>query len=84
MTERDTRLAMLHEAIRRAPEAAVNYLLRGELYLDVGKLDPAQDDFATARRLAAAQAEASDWGYIARSYQDRAEQHLAALQSQGT
>ncbi|MFP4320906.1 MAG: hypothetical protein ACLFTK_00485 [Anaerolineales bacterium] len=80
----DARLAALETAIRRAPDAAVNYLLRGELWLELGKLDAAREDLLLARDLAAAQAVQRDWGYIDQSYHDRAEHLLATLQSQGT
>jgi Tfp pilus assembly protein PilF len=73
------RLQALDLAIERAPDAPVNYLLRGEYWLEVGEVDLARQDLQMARDLAKGQAEASDWGYIYQSYHDRAEELLKRL-----
>lgn len=74
------RLNQLGDAIDRAPDAAANYVLRGELYLRVGIYDLARDDFQWASELADAQFERSDWGLIAQAVRDRALVGLAKAQ----
>jgi Tfp pilus assembly protein PilF len=73
------RLHALDLAIERAPDAPVNYLLRGEYWLDAGEADLAKQDLEMAIQLAKQQLESSDWGYILQSYIDRAEEQLKRL-----
>ncbi len=70
--DHDQRLLALDEAIARAPSAAVNYVLRGELLLQHGAADEAAADFQQALRLAEAELAASRWGISAQVTRDRA------------
>lgn len=80
MTQHDQwRLSDLDSAVERKPQAPVNYLLRGEFWLEVGDHHKAQEDLSRARELAALCLEKSDWGYIYQSYIDRAEDMLRHL-----
>jgi tetratricopeptide (TPR) repeat protein len=76
----EQRLRSLSLAIEKYPETPVNYVLRGELYLDVKEYELAAADFQRALELAAAQFEASDWGGIAQVMRDRAAAGLAKAQ----
>lgn len=66
-------LAALDEAIRLYPDAAINYVLRGEYWLRQRRPDQALPDFQQALRLAAAELAASDWGYREQAVADRAQ-----------
>jgi hypothetical protein len=68
----DERLAELNQTIAEHPNAAINYVLRGELYLNKGEITLAQADFRWAFTLADAAFEASDWGFVAQVVRDRA------------
>lgn len=70
----------LDQAIARRPNAATNYVLRGELYWRAGEYELAASDFESAFRLASAQFEADDWGLLSQALRDRAEQGLARAQ----
>lgn len=74
-TERE-RLHDLTTAIERYPEAAVNYLLRGELYLEMQQLLLAEEDLQEALRLAETQYQAERWGLSAQAIADRARRGL--------
>jgi hypothetical protein len=76
----EQRLRSLSLAIEKHPETPANYVLRGELYLDVGENELAAADFQRALELAEAQFEASDWGGIAQVMRDRAEAGLEKAQ----
>lgn len=78
-SEQYQRLRDLTEAIEQFPETAVNYLLRGELHLDMKQYDLAQEDLETALELAQAQFENERWGLTAQSTMDRAKQGLQRL-----
>ncbi|MGB7339895.1 MAG: hypothetical protein WBC91_13450 [Phototrophicaceae bacterium] len=73
-----TRLYMLNQAIETYPEAAVNYLFRGELYIEMNIYEAAQVDLQTALDLAATQYDNDRWGLGSQAIQDRA---IRALQS---
>lgn len=73
------RLYSLDTAVQRKPEAPVNYLLRGEYWLEVGDYQMAARDLTRARQLALQRLETSDWGYIFQSYIDRADEILGHL-----
>jgi tetratricopeptide (TPR) repeat protein len=75
--EIEQRLRSLSLAIEKYPDTPANYVLRGELYLDVGEHELAAADFQRALEQAAAQFETSDWGGIAQVMRDRAESGLA-------
>jgi hypothetical protein len=66
------RLAELNQTIADHPNAAINYVLRGELYLNKGEIALAQADFRWAFTLADADFEASNWGLVAQVVRDRA------------
>lgn len=73
---REERLNALNDAIHRFPEAAVNYLLRGEFYLQTRQRHLARADFEQALKFALADLENERWGIAAQSIADRARQHL--------
>ena len=70
------RLERLNQAIMRQPGVPVNYVLRGELYMQAGEPELAAEDFETALELAAAQFEREDWGILAQVMRDRAGRDL--------
>ena len=69
-------------AIQQEPDAPVNYLLRGEYWLQAGEFERAWDDLETARYLALEALASSDWGYIYQSYIDRADLRLHQLENE--
>jgi tetratricopeptide (TPR) repeat protein len=71
-TSTTERLVALTRAIERHPESAANYVLRGELFLDIGEKARAAQDFQAALRLTEAQFAEDDWGLVAQALQDRA------------
>jgi tetratricopeptide (TPR) repeat protein len=73
------RLLDLTVAIERYPEAAVNYLLRGELHLELEQYTLAQEDFEQALQLAEAQYQQDSWGLSAQAIADRARRGLEEL-----
>lgn len=74
---RQHRRQSLDRAIADFPEAAVNYLLRGELLLREGDFDGADADFERALARASAQFEEAAWGLSAQIVRDRAVWGLA-------
>ncbi len=76
----EERLNDLNRAIEQAPTAAVNYLLRGELYLVRREHEQAQADLQQAAALAAEEYATAAWGLSAQVIQDRA---LAGLRKLG-
>jgi hypothetical protein len=77
---RENRIEILTEAIERDPEAAVNYVLRGEAFLQKNAENEAAADFNRALELAERQAEDADWGYIDRAVADRAREGLRRVE----
>ncbi|MBC6934706.1 MAG: hypothetical protein DWB42_02580 [Chloroflexi bacterium] len=71
------RLEDLNRMIEYQPEAAVNYLFRGELRLKNADYENAAADFRRAVELAGNELERADWGLVAQTLRDRA---LAGLQ----
>lgn len=71
-SDRAARLAQLTRAIENAPEAAVNYVLRGELYMDMREYALAHADFQRAYEVAEAHFEIADWGFMEQVMRDRA------------
>ncbi len=74
--ELEMRLADLNRAIEKHPDAAMNYVLRGELYLEARDYQQASVDFEQALALASHEVSTADWGIIAQVVQDRALQGL--------
>ena len=66
------RLRRLDRAIAAAPDAPVNYVLRGELRLKLRDRDQAAADFQRALALTDEAFRASDWGLVAQALADRA------------
>ncbi len=63
-------------AIEAWPDVPVNYLLRGEEWLAVGRFGDARADFEAARALAEQAALTSAWGFVFQAYVDRADAGL--------
>jgi tetratricopeptide (TPR) repeat protein len=70
----DPRIALFSDAIKRHPDAAINYVLRAEVYLELRNRESAVEDFLTAILLS--EDKETDWEYINRSILDRARQGL--------
>lgn len=68
------RLDLLDRAIDGNPQAAINYVLRGELWLRNEHYGAACADFETAIVLAEAELKQSDWGFLPQAILDRAQQ----------
>ncbi len=66
------RLVALDAAIEQYPDTPTNFVLRGELYLQLGESELAALDFQRALELAQPQIEQNDWGIVAQAMQDRA------------
>jgi len=68
------RLYALTHAIAVAPDAAVNYVLRGELYLERSQFTRAAEDFEVALEIAEREMrqDTRSLGVLAQSIQDRA------------
>lgn len=66
------RLIALTRAIERHPNSAVNYVVRGEIYAEIGEVERAAADFRQALSLAEAQYAEDDWGLVSQAVQDRA------------
>jgi hypothetical protein len=74
------RLNNLTQAIEDAPESAVNYVLRAELYMNMREYALAQLDFQRAYELAETQFELADWGLVDQVMRDRALTGLEKVQ----
>lgn len=68
----EERLRALDEAIAAHPQAAANYVLRGDLLLKLDRPAEAQADYQRALEFAARAVESEDWGVVAQVVQDRA------------
>jgi Tfp pilus assembly protein PilF len=79
-SDRAQRLQALDDAIALYPDTPSNYVVRGELYLEVKQVDLAVLDFRRALDLASRQVETNDWGFIAQVMQDRAQHGLDRAQ----
>lgn len=73
------RLRDLTVAIERYPEAAVNYLMRGELHLELRQWVLAEEDLSEALRLAENQYRQDTWGLSAQAIADRARRGLEEI-----
>jgi hypothetical protein len=71
--ERRIRLQALTRSIEIHPDAAINYLLRGELHLELHQWDLAHEDLLNAFELAQMQWSEDRWGIAAQLVMDRAE-----------
>lgn len=74
------RLEALDWAIQARPEAPMNYVLRGELYSEMGEDELALEDFEWALEQASRQVNEADWGVVAQAVQDRALRGLEQAQ----
>ena len=72
-----TRLNELTDAIAMSPEAPSNYVVRGELYMELREYELAEADFQRGFELAQTQFETADWGVMEQVMRDRA---LAGLE----
>jgi len=77
--DQQTRMLELEKAIETYPDAAVNYLLRGELFLDMRDTTAAQLDFEDALVLVEEQYQTDRWGIAAQAIRDRALQGLQQI-----
>ncbi|TVR24261.1 MAG: hypothetical protein EA396_01810 [Anaerolineaceae bacterium] len=66
------RLFALDDAIAHHPSTAINYVLRGECYLQIGYNQLAERDFEQALELGRSALARSAWGFGAQVAQDRA------------
>ena len=67
----------LFTAIAAHPDSFTNYVLRGEVYLQIGEYELAVADFEIAQKLASEHLAVDNWGLIAQVMQDRAQVGLA-------
>jgi hypothetical protein len=74
--EQQRRLSDLNLAILDRPDAAVNYMLRGEIRLEQKQYELAREDFSQALELAEAQFQNEKWGIAAQAVMDRAREGL--------
>ena len=74
------RLESLTQAVAEAPESAANYVLRGELYMELREYALAQSDFQSAYEIAEAHFEIADWGFLEQAMRDRAVAGLDKVQ----
>jgi hypothetical protein len=74
------RLNNLTQAVEDAPDSAVNYVLRAEVYMDLREYALAQADFQRAVDLAQVQFELADWGFLDQAMRDRAVTGLEKVQ----
>ena len=70
--EREQRLANLNRAVTQYPDAAANYLLRGELHAEMRRYDDAAADLQRVVTLAGDAYAARRWGVVAQTVRDRA------------
>lgn len=66
------RLAALDAAIDAEPDAPANYMLRAELYAQLGEDALALADFERAQMLAADRYTRDNWGLVSQAVRDRA------------
>lgn len=71
-TDAAARLEQLTRAIENSPDTAVNYVLRGEVYMDMREYALAHADFQRGYSVAEAQFEIADWGFLEQAMRDRA------------
>lgn len=71
------RLAVLDATTAYYPQSPTAYVLRGELYQQMGEYELAAADYERALEYARVQLEDADWGLVAQAVQDQAEAGLA-------
>ena len=76
----DQRLDDLTDAVEENPAAPANYVLRGEVLMDIGEYELAAGDFEHALTLAAAQFDEEDWGLLSQTMRDQAAHSLERAQ----
>jgi hypothetical protein len=76
------RFLLLDDAIYREPAVAVNYVIRGELYLQRGEIENAAADFEQGEELAHSDFAESRWGLVAQATRDRARRGLEMANKQ--
>lgn len=79
---RQRRLEDLFAAVAANPDSFTNYVMRGEVYLQIGEYELAASDFEIACKLAANHLAVDNWGVIAQAMQDRALVGLEQARSQ--
>jgi tetratricopeptide (TPR) repeat protein len=67
------RLLELDEIVALFPDTPMNYVLRGELYLEAGQAELALVDFRRGLEIASRKVESDSWGLVAQVAQDRAQ-----------
>jgi cytochrome c-type biogenesis protein CcmH/NrfG len=72
VNRRQRQLEDLFTAIASHPDSFTNYVLRGEVYLQMGEYELAMADFEIAQKLASEHLAVDNWGLIAQVMQDRA------------
>jgi tetratricopeptide (TPR) repeat protein len=82
-SNQEIRLRLLNRVIEQHPDAAVNYVLRGEYWLEQGDFQQAEADFLAAIVLGQAELETSDWGFLQQALVDRARQGLREIGTLG-
>ena len=75
------RLHLLNRAIEGSPDGAINFVLRGEYWLEQEDAAQSIADFLTAIELAKTELETSDWGYVQQALIDRSQQGLRLAHS---
>ena len=70
--ELQERLDELSRMIRHYPDEAENYVLRGEIHLQLNGVEYAHDDFQKALEILENRVKTDRWGIIAQVMQDRA------------
>lgn len=78
--QRQLRIDRLTESIEQYPDAAANYLLRGEIWLEQRHYELARADFEQALALAEAQFADAAWGIAAQAIMDRAREGLRQVE----
>lgn len=73
-------LLNLTDAIASFPNAPSNYVLRGELYLQLGYIAEAKADFERAMTISEREFESADWGILPQVLRDRAAAGLETIQ----
>lgn len=71
------RLRRLSQLIEVNPDAAVNYVLRGELQLDLKAFADARADFEQALARTQSSNDLDGWGVVTQALRDRAQRGLA-------
>ena len=76
------RMATLDDAIEAHPEGMSNYVMRGELLLELGRLAEAIEDLERGEALATQEFAERRWGVVAQTLRDRARRRLETARKQ--